>query len=87
MVGFFMAYFVDGLTGMGVVDQTGNSLCKACFITVVAGIVIFRGTQDFGNIRRLIKEFTLYDKQWQATWKESNANTPLDLEQDQDSSN
>ncbi|KAL6291282.1 hypothetical protein ACE6H2_008792 [Prunus campanulata] len=28
MVGFFMAYVVDALTGLGVVGQTGNFICK-----------------------------------------------------------
>lgn len=81
MIGFFMAYFVDGLTGMGLVDQIGNSFCKACLLTVVVGIILFCLTQDFGNMRRLINEFTLYDKQWQATRKDGNANTPLQQDQ------
>lgn len=76
-----MAYFVDGLTGMGLVDQTCNSLCKACLLTVVVGIILFLQTQDFDNMHRLIDEFTLYDKQWQATWKDGNANTPLQQDQ------
>jgi hypothetical protein len=28
MVGFFMAYFVDSLTGVGLVDQMGSFFCK-----------------------------------------------------------
>uniref|UniRef100_A0A7N2MJK4 Uncharacterized protein n=2 Tax=Quercus lobata TaxID=97700 RepID=A0A7N2MJK4_QUELO len=37
MVGFFMAYLVDALTGLDVVGQTGNFICKAgLFVTVIS---------------------------------------------------
>uniref|UniRef100_M4D846 Uncharacterized protein n=1 Tax=Brassica campestris TaxID=3711 RepID=M4D846_BRACM len=32
MIGFFMAYFVDSLTGVGLVDQLGNFFCKRAFV-------------------------------------------------------
>ncbi|KAG9452523.1 hypothetical protein H6P81_005427 [Aristolochia fimbriata] len=69
MVGFFMAYFVDALSGMGVVDQTGNSICKACLLAVVAGVLLYGQTQDFGNLRSLTQEAVLYDQQWRATYE------------------
>ncbi|XP_077235149.1 light-harvesting complex-like protein 3 isotype 2, chloroplastic isoform X2 [Tasmannia lanceolata] len=85
MVGFFMAYFVDGLTGIGVVDQMSNSICKACLLTTVAGIILFRQTQNFGNLQSLINETTFYDKQWQASWQDSNASNTS--KQDEESKN
>ncbi|KAM1069809.1 hypothetical protein EV1_001590 [Malus domestica] len=65
MVGFFMAYVVDALTGLGVVGQTGNLICKAGFFVTVITIILIRRTQDLGNLRKLADEATFYDKQWQ----------------------
>ncbi|KAB2598452.1 hypothetical protein D8674_001372 [Pyrus ussuriensis x Pyrus communis] len=67
MVGFFMAYVVDALTGLGVVGQTGNFICKAGFFVTVIAIILIRRTQDLGNLRKLAPEATFYDKQWQAS--------------------
>ena len=47
MVGFFMAYVVDALTGLDVVGQTGNFVCKAGVFLTVAGVIFFRKAQDF----------------------------------------
>ncbi|PRQ59712.1 putative chlorophyll A-B binding protein [Rosa chinensis] len=74
MVGFFMAYVVDALTGVGVVGQTGNFICKAGLLATVIGIILFRRTEDFDNLKKLADEATFYDKQWQASWKEENQN-------------
>ncbi|PQM41551.1 light-harvesting complex-like protein 3 isotype 1 chloroplastic [Prunus yedoensis var. nudiflora] len=73
MVGFFMAYVVDALTGLGVVGQTGNFICKAGFFVAVIAIIFIRRTQDFENLKKLADEATFYDKQWQASWIDQNA--------------
>ncbi|KAH6773837.1 Chlorophyll A-B binding family protein [Perilla frutescens var. hirtella] len=73
MVGFFMAYIVDALTGLDVVGQTGNWICKAALLLTVVGVVVFRRKEDFDNIRKLADEATYYDKQWQASWKNPDA--------------
>ncbi|CAN6569157.1 unnamed protein product [Malus baccata var. baccata] len=75
MVGFFMAYVVDALTGIGVVGQTGNFICKAGFFVTVTAIILIRRTQDLGNLRKLADEATFYDKQWQASWQDQNDQT------------
>ncbi|XVF49457.1 hypothetical protein PTKIN_Ptkin04bG0014200 [Pterospermum kingtungense] len=72
MIGFFMAYVVDGLTGLDVVGQTGNIICKAGLFVTVIGVVLFKKTQDFDNLKKLADEATYYDKQWQASWKDQN---------------
>ncbi|KAF3433226.1 hypothetical protein FNV43_RR24328 [Rhamnella rubrinervis] len=77
MVGFFMAYIVDGLTGLDVVGQTGNLICKAGLFVTVTDIVLFKRTQDFDNLRKLADEATLYDKQWQASWQDRHAGNDI----------
>ncbi|KAF5181751.1 Light-harvesting complex-like protein 3 isotype 1 protein [Thalictrum thalictroides] len=72
MVGFFMGYFVDVLTGLDVVGQTGNVICKAGLLVTVIGIILFRKAEDIGNFQKLVDEATFYDKQWQATWKDQD---------------
>ncbi|KAH7537747.1 hypothetical protein FEM48_Zijuj03G0125800 [Ziziphus jujuba var. spinosa] len=37
MVGFFMAYIIDALTGLDVVGQSGNFICKAGLFVTVTG--------------------------------------------------
>ncbi|KAJ0051434.1 hypothetical protein Pint_01340 [Pistacia integerrima] len=61
MVGFFMAYIVDSLTGLDVVGHTGNLVCKAG----VVGVILFRQTEDFKKLKNLADEATMYNKQWQ----------------------
>ncbi|KAK9059177.1 hypothetical protein SSX86_021796 [Deinandra increscens subsp. villosa] len=70
MVGFFMAYFVDSLTGVGLVDQMGNFFCKTLLFVAVAGVLLIRKNEDVDTIKKLIDETTFYDKQWQATWQD-----------------
>ncbi|KAI7743426.1 hypothetical protein M8C21_011277 [Ambrosia artemisiifolia] len=70
MVGFFMAYFVDSLTGVGLVDQMGNFFCKTLLFVAVAGVLLIRKNEDIDNLKKLIDETTFYDKQWQATWQD-----------------
>ncbi|XP_010538481.1 PREDICTED: uncharacterized protein LOC104812817 [Tarenaya hassleriana] len=70
MIGFFMAYFVDSLTGVGLVDQMGNFFCKTLLFVAVAGVLFIRKNEDFEKLKKLFEETTLYDKQWQATWKD-----------------
>ncbi|KAL0321715.1 UNVERIFIED_CONTAM: Light-harvesting complex-like protein 3 isotype 1, chloroplastic [Sesamum calycinum] len=69
MVGFFMAYLVDALTGLDVVGQTGNFVCKAALFVTVIGVVLFRRKEDLGNLQKLADEATFYDKQWRASWQ------------------
>lgn len=70
MIGFFMAYAVDSLTGLGVVDQTNNFFCKTLLFIAVVGVLVIRKNEDIENIKKLLEETTFYDKQWQATWKD-----------------
>ena len=79
MVGFFMAYFVDSLTGVGLVDQMGNFFCKTLLFGAVVGVLVFRKNEDVETVKKLIEETTFYDKQWQAAWKdESTSNSKKD---------
>ncbi|OVA19808.1 hypothetical protein BVC80_1687g31 [Macleaya cordata] len=73
MVGFFMGYLVDALTGLDMVGQTGNFICKSGLFMTVIGILLFRKRKDFSNLQKLADEATFYDKQWKASWKEHNA--------------
>ncbi|CAO2819434.1 unnamed protein product [Amaranthus hypochondriacus] len=75
MVGFFMAYFVDSLTGVGLVDQMGNFFCKTLLFIAVLGVLLIRKNEDLDNLKKLLDETTLYDKQWQATWQEESNST------------
>uniref|UniRef100_M4E858 Casein kinase II subunit beta n=1 Tax=Brassica campestris TaxID=3711 RepID=M4E858_BRACM len=75
MVGFFMAYFVDSLTGVGLVDQMGNFFCKTLLFVAVAGVLFIRKNEDLDKLKGLIEETTLYDKQWQAAWKEPESSS------------
>ncbi|MCD7466903.1 hypothetical protein HAX54_003982 [Datura stramonium] len=70
MIGFFMAYFVDSLTGVGLVDQMGNFFCKTLLFVAVAGVLLIRKNEDLETIKKLLEETTYYDKQWQASWKD-----------------
>jgi hypothetical protein len=75
MIGFFMAYFVDSLTGAGLVDQMGNFFCKTLLLVAVVGVLLVRKNEDMENLKKLIEETTFYDKQWQATWQDENASS------------
>ncbi|OIT28100.1 PREDICTED: light-harvesting complex-like protein 3 isotype 1, chloroplastic [Nicotiana attenuata] len=70
MVGFFMAYLVDVLTGLDVVGQMGNFICKTALLATVAGVILFRKRTDFDKFKKLADETTFYDKQWQASWQD-----------------
>ncbi|KAG8076629.1 hypothetical protein GUJ93_ZPchr0006g43686 [Zizania palustris] len=74
MIGFFMAYFVDSLTGVGLVDQMGNFFCKTLLFVAVAGVLLVRKNEDIETVKKLIDETTFYDKQWQATWQDEPKN-------------
>jgi len=76
MVGFFMAYFVDSLTGVGLVDQMGNFFCKTLLFVAVAGVLLIRKNEDIESLKKLIDETTFYDKQWQATWQDDSTGGP-----------
>lgn len=75
MIGFFMAYFVDSLTGVGLVDQMGNFFCKTLLFVAVLGVLFIRKNEDLDNLKKLLEETTLYDKQWQATWQDESSTT------------
>ncbi|XP_031502222.1 light-harvesting complex-like protein 3 isotype 1, chloroplastic [Nymphaea colorata] len=73
MVGFFMAYLVDSLTGVGLVDQMGNFFCKLLLFVAVAGVLLIRKNEDLETLKNLVSEITLYDKQWQAAWQDDDS--------------
>ncbi|ONK56405.1 uncharacterized protein A4U43_C10F8200 [Asparagus officinalis] len=73
MIGFFMAYFVDSLTGVGLVDQMGNFFCKTLLFIAVSGVLLIRKNEDIETLKKLLDETTFYDKQWQATWQEDDS--------------
>ncbi|KAL2472122.1 Chlorophyll A-B binding family protein [Abeliophyllum distichum] len=73
MIGFFMAYLVDSLTGVGLVDQMGNFFCKTLLFVAVVGVLLIRKNEDIETIKKLLEETTFYDKQWQATWQDETS--------------
>ena len=73
MIGFFMTYVVDSLTGVGLVDQMNNFFCKILLFGSVLGVLFIRKNEDFEQLKKLLEETTFYDKQWQATWQDENA--------------
>ncbi|KAF6135564.1 hypothetical protein GIB67_015417, partial [Kingdonia uniflora] len=73
MIGFFTAYFVDVLTGLDMVGQTGNFFCKAGLFVTVIGVILLRKTEDANKWQKLVEEATFYDKQWQATWPDQSS--------------
>lgn len=75
MIGFFMAYFVDSLTGVGLVDQMSNFFCKTLLFVAVSGVLLIRKNEDIESLKKLFEESTFYDKQWQATWQDENSST------------
>ncbi|KAG2244933.1 hypothetical protein Bca52824_093203 [Brassica carinata] len=79
MIGFFMAYFVDSLTGVGLVDEMGNFFCKSLLFVAVAGVLFVRKNEDADKLKKLFDETTLYDKQWQAAWKDSDEDSSSSL--------
>nr|XP_004245825.1 light-harvesting complex-like protein 3 isotype 2, chloroplastic [Solanum lycopersicum] len=78
MVGFFMAYFVDSLTGVGLVDQMGNFFCKTLLFVAVAGVLLIRKNEDIETLKKLVDESTFYDKQWKASWQDENSSSSKD---------
>ncbi|WJZ82555.1 hypothetical protein VitviT2T_002305 [Vitis vinifera] len=70
MIGFFMAYLVDSLTGVGLVDQMGNFFCKTLLFVAVVGVLLIRKNEDLETLKKLVDETTFYDKQWQASWQD-----------------
>jgi len=70
-----MAYFVDSLTGLGVVDQMSNFFCKTLLFVAVLGVLLIRKNEDVENLKKLLEETTFYDRQWQATWQQDETST------------
>ncbi|KAI9173753.1 hypothetical protein LWI28_005958 [Acer negundo] len=75
MIGFFMAYLVDSLTGVGLVDQMGNFVCKTLLFVAVVGVLVIRKNEDIETLKKLLEETTYYDKQWKATWQDDNSSS------------
>lgn len=73
MIGFFMGYLVDILTGLDVVGQSGNFICKIGLFATVLGVVLFRQTKSLKDLKNLADEATFYDKQWQASWQDQDS--------------
>ncbi|KAM0068375.1 hypothetical protein Hdeb2414_s0002g00072441 [Helianthus debilis subsp. tardiflorus] len=73
MIGFFMAYLVDVLTGLDIVGQSGNFICKIGLFMALIGVVVFRQTESLKDLRNLADEATFYDKQWQASWQDQDS--------------
>ena len=63
MVGYFLGYVVDALTGHGLVDQTSGFLGKTLIFATVLGVIIVRNTDDIKKFQGLADEATFYDKQ------------------------
>ncbi|CDP08335.1 unnamed protein product [Coffea canephora] len=77
MIGFFMAYLVDSLTGVGLVDQMGNFFCKTLLFVAVVGVLVIRKNEDIETVKKLLEESTFYDKQWQATWQDETSSSSM----------
>jgi len=69
MIGYFLGYVVDALSGHGLVDQTSGFLGKTLIFVTIVGVCLVRNTKDIANLKGLADEATFYDKQWQATWE------------------
>lgn len=70
MIGYALGYVVDAATGSGLVDQQNSFLGKLLIFVSVLGVLFIRELKDIDTIKELAEEWTFYDKQWQATWKE-----------------
>ncbi|BBM98899.1 hypothetical protein MPTK1_1g17030 [Marchantia polymorpha subsp. ruderalis] len=70
MIGYVAGYFVDSLTGAGLVDQQNSFFGKLLLFITIGGVLLIRKNEDLDTLKNLAKESTFYDKQWQATWKE-----------------
>jgi len=82
MVGFVVGYLVDSATGAGLVDQQSTFLGKTLLVLTVLGVLLIRKTSDVGNLKTMAKESTFYDKQWQATWKDEEADIAKEKDSD-----
>jgi hypothetical protein len=69
MVGYFLALFVDQLTGAGLLDQQNSFLGKLALHVVVFGVLLLRTNGDLDKYKNLLDEATFYDKQWTASWE------------------
>lgn len=69
MVGYALAWVVDSLSGVGLVDQQNSFLGKLLLHVAVFAILIFRTADVIPKYKNLIDEATFYDKQWGATWE------------------
>lgn len=76
MIGFFTAYIVDGLTGLNIVGQTGNFICKTGLFLTIMSVLLLRRSNDLDNLKKLVDEATFYDKQWQASWQDQENARP-----------
>eukprot|EP01024_Parvocaulis_polyphysoides_P039947 TRINITY_DN3620_c0_g1_i2.p1 TRINITY_DN3620_c0_g1~~TRINITY_DN3620_c0_g1_i2.p1 ORF type:complete len:202 (+),score=37.21 TRINITY_DN3620_c0_g1_i2:430-1035(+) len=70
MVGYFMALFVDQLTGVGILDQQNSFFGKLLLHITVFGVLLIRSNDDLKKYAGLLQEATFYDNQWNASWKD-----------------
>ena len=63
MIGYFLGYVVDALSGHGLVDQTSGFLGKTLIFITIVGVCLVRNTKDIENLKGLADEATFYDKQ------------------------
>jgi hypothetical protein len=70
MVGYAAGWLVDAASGVGLVDQQGSFFGKLLLLITVIGVLVVRKNEDLTNLKELANEWTFYDKQWQATWKD-----------------
>eukprot|EP00246_Nothoceros_aenigmaticus_P002969 TRINITY_DN1389_c0_g2_i1.p1 TRINITY_DN1389_c0_g2~~TRINITY_DN1389_c0_g2_i1.p1 ORF type:complete len:244 (+),score=58.26 TRINITY_DN1389_c0_g2_i1:30-734(+) len=73
MVGYAAAFVVDSLTGVGLVDQQSSFLGKLLLLITIGGVLFIRRNDDVSKLKNLAQEWTFYDNQWQATWKDEKA--------------
>lgn len=73
MIGFFVGYVVDGMTGVGLVDQTSSLIGKTLLFVCVMGVLLIRKSGDVDTLKQLVQEWNFYDKQWQASWQDEQS--------------
>eukprot|EP00898_Chlorokybus_atmophyticus_P008541 jgi/Chlat1/8689/Chrsp88S09238 len=72
MVGFVWALLWERLSGQSLSSQLDSFGGKFFLIVALAGILLIRRNEDATQLRDLADEWTFYDKQWQASWKQGD---------------
>ncbi|KAH7278833.1 hypothetical protein KP509_38G058000 [Ceratopteris richardii] len=68
MIGFTIGLLVEILTGLSLVEQISSNPGKLLLFVTVIGVMLLREMSDVEKYKRLIHEWTLYGKQWRASW-------------------